>query len=207
LEFETVSVEPSSSPETKSSSFWTSLPGLLTAISGLLTALVAVGAFLYQISGSDKDSSAAADTPTSTNHTGGAPKSSSSPSTPPAGGDEPLWHNTMLFSNYGIDFDSIPPVIRPEHGGMDTYDAGGQISTASFSLIAQWKGTTDPTAADCADLVAREGKGVSPDSPKYFPGARFCLRTGESEYIVLIKFVTVTNGEAKIDATVWAPRG
>ncbi|MEV6969028.1 hypothetical protein AB0M47_28320 [Hamadaea sp. NPDC051192] len=204
-----MSVEPTSSPESaKGSSFWTSLPGLLTAISGLLTALVAVGAFVYQIAGSDKDDSpaSAAGTSTSANPVTTSPKPAPSQSTPTGGADDPLWHNTMLFSNYGIDFDSVPPVIRPEHGGMDTYDAGGRISTASFSMIAQWKGAADPTAADCADLVAREGHGVRADSEKYFKGARFCLRSGDSEYIVLIKFISVTGDEAKIDATVWAPR-
>ncbi|MCP2329192.1 hypothetical protein HDA40_007699 [Hamadaea flava] len=204
-----MSVEPTSSPESaKGSSFWTSLPGLLTAISGLLTALVAVGAFLYQVAGSDKDDSpaAAADTSTSANQVATSPKPAPSPSAPAGGADDVLWHDTLLFSNYGIDFDEQPPVIKPEYGGMDTYDAGGKISSAGGSMIAKWAGSADPSAADCADLVTREGKGVSANSPAYFKGARFCMRTGDSGYIVLIKFVSVTGGEAKIDATVWAPR-
>ncbi|NUO57805.1 MAG: hypothetical protein HOV71_10000 [Hamadaea sp.] len=205
-----MSVEPTSPPESaKSSSFWTSLPGLLTAIAGLLTAIVGLGTFIYQIVGSDKDDSpaAAAETSTSTNHVTESPKPAPTQSTATGGGaDDPLWHNTMLFSNYGIDFDQVPPVIKPEHGGMDTYDAGGRISSAGGSMIAKWSGAADPTAADCADLVAREGKGISANSPSYFKGARFCMTTGDSKYVVLIKFVSVSGGEAKIDATIWAPR-
>lgn len=205
-----VSVEPSSQPETKTggSSFWTSLPGLLTAISGLLTALVAVGAFIYQIDGSDKDdaSAAAGATPTSATRVTGSPAPASSPGVA-AETDAPLWHNTLIFTNDGVDFDTDPPNTKPG-GGLDVYDAGNnQISPGgNDARVAKWTGSGTPTAADCADLLTREGILNTDSVPKFYEGAKFCLRTNGAGKIVLITFLGQKSGNNRIDATVWAPR-
>jgi hypothetical protein len=207
-----VSVEPTSQPEThrpesKSSSFWTSLPGLLTAVAGLLTAILAVCTFLYQIAGpgKDDDASASANGPSSPK-TASNPGQGQSPSPSPAagGGDAPLWHGTMLLTNYGIDFDQSPPKTKPE-SGIDVYDAADfQVAVGgSDALIAKWTGGGTPTAADCYDLLSREGVDKT---QKYFQGAQFCVRTNGSRMIVLIKFLGPKSGEYQIEATVWAPR-
>lgn len=203
---ELVSAEPNASqPGTakKTGSFWTSLPGLLTAISGLLTAIVAVCAFLYQIAGPNKgDSNSANDIPGSTGlpttATRAAPNSSAT-----AHNDEPLWHDTLLFTSTGVDFDVVPPNISGD--GMDFYDADNhQIApVGSAAHLAKWTGAGTPTATDCANLLAREG--VS-KTQTYFQGAKFCLRSKEAHMIVFITFVGPKSGEYEIDVTVWAPQ-
>jgi len=188
------------------SSFWTSLPGLLTAISGLLTAILAVCTFIYQISGwrdTTNNLNTSTDMPTSANQSTTATKAVPSP-TAAVGTEEPLWQGNLLFGNSGVDFDTVPPTVSPG-GEMDFYDADAhQIAPlGSTALLAKWTGARKPTAADCADLLSREG--IS-RTQTYFQGAKFCVRSKETHMIVLIAFVGPKSGDYQIDVTVWAPR-
>jgi hypothetical protein len=206
---EFVSAEPNASQpgatKKAGSSFWTSLPGLLTAISGFLTAIVAVCAFLYQIAGSDKgdDPKSANDVAGSSSHantaTQAAPNSSAAVNT-----DQPLWHDKLLFSSSGVDFDVVPPDISAR-SAYDFYDAGShQIApVGSTAILAKWAGAGTPTATDCANLLAREGLSKT---QTYFQGAKFCLRSKETHMIVFVTFVGPKSDEYEIDVTVWAPR-
>ncbi|MCW3840507.1 hypothetical protein ONA70_10410 [Micromonospora yasonensis] len=206
MSVEPAPVEPDTTRNGRSS-FWTSLPGLLTAISGLLTAILAVCAFIYQVSGWGDDtttnSNTSTDMPASTNHSTTATKAASSP-TAAAGTEEPLWQNKLLFGSSGVDFDTVPPTVSPGDG-MDFYDADAhQIAPlGSTALLAKWTGAGTPTAADCAELLSREG--VS-KTQTYFQGAKFCARSKETHMVVLIAFVGPKSGEYQIDVTVWAPR-
>jgi hypothetical protein len=202
-----VSVEPETT-KSGGSSFWTSLPGLLTAISGLLTAVLAVCAFIYQISGSGDDdphanTQTAPDTSTPASRTTATTKAAASP-TAAAGTDEPMWQGKLLFGNPGVDFDTVPPTVGGDH--MDFYDVDDYriAGLGSDARLAKWTGGGTPTAAQCANLVAREGTDTA---QKYFQGAKFCLRSKDAQMIVLVTFLGPKSGAYQIDATVWAPQG
>lgn len=125
--------------------------------------------------------------------------------------EQPLWRGTLLFES-AIDFDTDPPTVTSDSDPtMDIY-AGNDFATAPINQIitfgasrkgvARWAQQAAPTADDCAVLLQTQGVNTS----RFSTGDRFCVRS-RGERIAFITFPGKQDGNWKLDATVWRPRG
>ncbi|WP_147456938.1 hypothetical protein [Micromonospora pisi] len=166
------------------------------AVAALLTAVVAGLTFLYQVGQSEPERA----TPPAAQSGKSAPATTSA-AIPNTSADAPVWSNTLLFDNSGIDFDVTPPSNDDPGPEMDIYDgSSNQLVTfrASRKNVARWTDAGDPTASDCANLLQSYGVNTA----KFDQNSRFCVRTG-NDRLVLIKFLRPRDGAWEIHATVW----
>ncbi|MFK3981950.1 hypothetical protein ACI2K4_16430 [Micromonospora sp. NPDC050397] len=187
---------------------WQIVVAVLGAVATLITAVVGGLTLFYQVRQAEPARSAQTAGPS------GGP--SLEPPNGPSGGPgwvtpsaelpvrpayAPVWSDTLLFDNNGIDFDVTPPSNDRAGPEIDIYDgSSNQLVTfgASSKNVARWSGASDPTPADCADLLARYAVRVA----TFDENSSFCVRTGNGR-VVLVKFLRPRDGAWEIHATVW----
>ena len=114
--------------------------------------------------------------------------------------------DVILSSN--LDFDERPPHVatKPGPAAHDIYVVGftsGEVAASAFARVAFWKQPSDPTKAQCDDVLARlnvANLGYSFD--RFEAGLSFCFGTDEGR-TVFVRVKEVTKDGFLLSVTVW----
>lgn len=182
------------------------IPGITSRTVQILVGLVGAGAVYLGIYGDSLGGKATTgDDPTSPTATADSgPSTTAQPGGGPPAPAKPLWQGTILLSSRGIDFAADPPELGTVNDisvNVVAYSSSHNVEASPFagSRLARWTGPAEPTATDCANLLATHGT----KDAKFDRQDQFCLQTAPGGRIVAMTFLSQQNDAWEISATVW----
>jgi serine/threonine-protein kinase len=107
------------------------------------------------------------------------------------------WHNTVTIGQTGVELDALPPTTS---GTSNTFsDINGYLHPGN-GQIAEWTGSSAPTAAQCHDWVLAHAV----QQLQVVSGMQLCVLTGGGRTAYVdITSVAADNSTADATVTVW----